>query len=333
MPEQANKKLTIPKSTTVTPVAAGAPPKTTISGRLVKNIAPPVMQNIPPPRTSLATQLNRDQGKTLKLPPGLEKFNTRSIKSPYFHAIIYGETDARKTSTAALFGSPDDVRIVLTRNKSQAIPLRDNGYEVAHCPDASTMRFALSYPEKVWPEWAERPNRTLILDDISKGKDLLLDENETITNDAGVTKEVRDMRQVHRGAKKDMAEILASILNKPMNFIAIASAQVYENQLTHEENITPELPPAMGRIVLTDFEFIFYINKRTWKFITGEKRDMYQERDDKGRMQTHMRYIFAKNKLPLSMIGKRVLLPEEPMDLRVIWEKVKAGRSTTNAVS
>lgn len=275
----------------------------------------------------IAASVNKVQGATLPVPKGLKKFNTRDTAAKYFHAIVYGETDARKTTTAATFGDPAKVRIIMTRREEQLLPLQAQGYEAAKCEDAESFIYACMYPERLWPEWAALPDRVLVIDDITAAKDMLLDENST--NDEG--KELKDNRKIHVGAKKDMQATMRSVLAKPQHVIVVALAKVYANDITNEETIGPDLPPAMLNMVTTDFEFVFYIKKGVYKLLTEEDRTAFQKKDDKGVLKGYVRKIFGKHKLPKALEGTGVIKKEEEMNLIAIWERVQKAIQGTGA--
>lgn len=268
---------------------------------------------------SLTAAVNRVQGATMKIPKGLELFNTRELSASYFHACVYAETSARKTSTAAQFDTPENTRIILTRSKEQVLPLRDKGYQVAAVQDAESLIFALTYPEQLWPDWAQRPNRTLVLDDATEAVTMLVEDASEIDG-----KEVKDKRRSYSKAGEDLREIIKSIRRKPMNFIIVALAKVKENPLTNEESIGPDLPPSMLSMVMTELEYVFYIKTSSWKMLTERDFIMVKETDpNSGKEITFRRQIFAKNKITLGNIGKNLVLKEEDLDLRKFWNKVQ----------
>lgn len=282
-------------------------------------IATPEASSILTQSSGIANAVSKAIAPTLPKNIEAKKSNTKDLKSGWMHALIYGETDARKTSTAAHFDKPERTRIILTRRPEQLIPLANENYDYLLVESANDLRYAMQYPEKVWPDWALLPDRTLVLDDVTRAKDMLLEDNEV--GESG--RELKDMRQVHRGAKDDMQDLLSAVLHKPMHFVCVALAQVYQNNITREEMITPDIPPAMNRMVTTEFEFCFYINKQKWQFLTKNETTVYQAKNDKNVLETHVRTTFAKHKLPLGQ--ENTIKLYEPMDLRAIWERVRNG--------
>lgn len=287
------------------------------------------------PASSFSAQVNMSQGKTLAMPKTLTRFNTRELATDkaWFHCCLYSEFGARKSTTAAIFGSPEDVRIIQTRRREQLMPLRDMGYEAVVAEDESALSFALMYPEKVWPEWAGRPERTLVLDDATEGVAMLLEGSETIDG-----KEVKDPRRTYGEAGKQLRSLIKLSLRKPQHFILVSLARVRETPLGEgsvEERIGPDLPPSMLNLVLTEFEYVFYIKTGNHKLLTQPDSFAVTEQDEKGKAVTYRRGIFAKNKLPLEIARKMppVLQQEEVLDLAAVWSKIKSATSATSSAT
>lgn len=273
----------------------------------------------PKPPTSIAAGVNAAVGRTLAVPKGLVQGNTKNLGSGYFHAVLYSETSARKTSTAAQFDSPENTRIIVTRRPEQLLPLRDLGYEYALCPDAASLRFALQRPEQLWPDWAARSTKTLVLDDGTEAVNMLLDEAGTIDG-----KEVKDRRRSYMEAGAELRDLLKLTLAKPMNFIMVALAKVKENNITNADTVGPDLPPSMLNMVTTEFEYVLYIKKANYKLLTEDDRFVFTDIDPQTQKEkTYTRSVFAKTKYPLSFVGKGVVAREEALDLRAFWAKVR----------
>lgn len=284
-----------------------------VSGTVAPMTAPTAPAKVSPPSTMAqkanvvtGTQLSSQTLAKLKS----RTFDTRELGAKWFHGIIYGPTDSRKSTTAAEFGDPDDVRIIIVRNREQLMPVMDKGYQAFHAENWAQLSLALRYPEQIWPDWARRTNRTLILDDLTEGKDMALEDNET-TDDG---KEVRDLRQVTRGAKEDIREVVKSVLRKPMNFIIVCMAREWD-QTKDKGHIAPDLPQSISNLVTTDFEYVFYVRKDLWKFVTGQFRLPGVKKNEKGKDEAYVQTIFAKHKVPKELVGK-VLKPLEAMNLR-----------------
>lgn len=277
-----------------------------------------------PKPVSLAQAVNAAAGHVLPLPKGLSLGNTRDIKNLYFHGCIYSYTSARKTSTAARFGTPQNTRIIVTRREEQLIPLKELGYEYAMVKDAAALRFAMAYPERLWPDWAKLEDRTLVLDDATEAVTLLLDDYSEIDG-----KEVKDRRRSFMEAGSDLREMIRGVLNKQMHFVIVALAKIKENPITDEEMVAPDLPPSMMNMLLTELEFVFYIDPKTYKFTTDRDSFTFEGPDpsNPNKIKVFKRDVFAKHKLPVDLAGKGLIGRYEQMDLRAIWNKVQTGKA------
>jgi hypothetical protein len=284
------------------------------------------------PITSLAAKVNAAVGAGMKIPAGLKGIDTSKLPADhvdYFHGMIYAETSARKSTTAAKMFGKENTIIILCRQPEQLIPLRGAGYKVLHAQDDEALVFALMYPEKAaevllnWPEWASLPNRALVFDDVTEGITLLLERNST--NDKGEDR--KDMRQVYKFAGEELRGMFQTLRRKKLHLILIALAKVTNNDISNEEVIMPDLPPSMTKFISTDLEFVFFIDKSKWKFVTDSVYRSYSGTAEKGKPKTFRREIFGKNKLPLAYIDKRVFpaTNEVKMDLARIWQCVKIG--------
>jgi len=276
----------------------------------------------PAPVRSIASAVNQQLATKTPTPKGLTLFNTKELTSGYFHGCVYGDTGVRKSVTAARFGKAATTAIILTRRKEQLIPLRDEGYSVALVENASALRYAAQFPEKLWPDWANVEDRLLVIDDATEAVNMLVEDNQVIDG-----KEVRDPRRSYRAAGEDLKELTKSCLRKPMHLVLVAVAKVRENSLTNEERIGPDLPPSMLSMLLTELEFVWYIKPSTWKFVTERDFITFQEPDEKGVLRTYRREIFAKSKIPIGLVNKNVLHKEEDMDIRAIWERIRKGEA------
>jgi hypothetical protein len=248
-----------------------------------------------------------------------QKFNTNEIVSPYFRCFLYGDIDSGKTVVAARFGTPETVRIIMTRQKEQLFPLQGEDYKAFHANTVELFRYAVMYPEAVWPEWANIPNRTLIIDDITQVRDMLNDDNTSETT--------QDQRRIAKQSKDDLREIIQlSALSKPMNLIIVGLERSWEEG--KEIKVTPELPPSMSAMLRADLEFVLYLKKTsptTRVLYTETDREPFIKKDDKGKEQTYWINRFARVKLPLSLVGKGIVKPKEEANLRAIWERVRTA--------
>lgn len=254
-------------------------------------------------------------------PAGLVSKSTGDIVSPWMRAIIYGETNARKTTTAAAFGTPENTRIIANLGEDQLIPLKKKNYQYVMCDTFTKLNYAMLYPEKLWPDWALRDDRVLIIDDLTKAKEMAIDDNEF--SDSG---NKQNNMIVHREAKGDVASWMKSLFARPLHLIGISTASIYENDLTHEENVTPDLPPGIRKLVTRDFSFCLYVDKAKWMFVTNDLRQTYMGVDEKMKAKSFTRVITAKRKLPVELEGKGIVNDLEPMDLRALWNKVLGAK-------
>jgi hypothetical protein len=298
---------TVVTTATTTPSPAPKPAVTT------KPVATPVAK-------SMATAVNAAVGVTLKPPKGLTLGRTGELKNQvYLHALVYSETSARKTTTAAKFGNKENVRFIITRRKEQLIPLQNMDYQYAEVTDGASLLYAMTYPERLWPDWALLPERTLIVDDVTEAVALLLEDHD----------EEKDKRRSYSMAGDDLRDSTRSLLRKPMNLIFVCLARVKDSPLSNEERISPDLPPSMMNMILAEFEFVFYIHPEQYKFITDKDFFAYTGPDpsNPSKMKTFKRQIFAKCKTSeeLARAVPPLVNKNEALDLRAIWERVRAG--------
>jgi hypothetical protein len=285
---------------------------------------------LPTPKPSMVQQVNAAESR--KLSPVLlakiekAKFNTDSVVSPFFRCFLYGDIDAGKSYAAAKFGTPENVRIILTRQKEQLVALKGMGYKALHASTVELFRTAVMYPETIWPEWADLPDRTLVIDDITQTKDMLNDENSY--TDQGT--EIRDIRKISKGSKDDLRDMIQlSALGKPMNIIVTALERSWE--VGNEVQISPDLPPAMKTMLAADFEYVLNIRKIGGQriLLTETSRDAAMKKDDKGKDVPYFVCRFARHKLPATLHGTGLVKAKEPADLRALWERVKSGKVAT----
>lgn len=204
--------------------------------------------------------------------------------------------------------------------------MRELGYDAALVENDDALLFALQHPEQLWPDWAQRPDRCLVLDDATEAVAMLLEGAEDELASKSRSGEVRDQRRTYREAGETLRETVKIILNKPMHFVMVALAKVRENSLTNEERIGPDLPPSMLNLLLTELEYVFYIKKGAWYMITDTDYMTVTDTDADGKVKTFKREIFAKSKLPLNLVGKNILLRQEKLDLADIWRRIKTGK-------
>lgn len=269
---------------------------------------------------SIAQQVNRAQGSTLPLPPGIVAVDCSKMEQLYFHGCIFGGTNVRKTYTACTFAPPEDTAIITVRNESQLIPLRGTKYQARIVRDWNAFEFCCMYPERVFgADWAARANRTIVIDDISEVNELALEDNST--NEQG--KEFRDARIKFRGAKESMRGILKSMLSKPQNVIFTALVRTIFD-IRGNEILSPDVSPAIFEMLGAEIEYAFYIDDKQWKFLTQKERFAVTLNDiDPATNQKKVvqREIFAKYKQPKDR--PPLLQKYEDMDISAIWNKVR----------
>lgn len=255
--------------------------------------------------------------------------STKDLVSPWFRLLLHGEIDSKKTTTAAHFGSPEQTRIILTRGEDQLAPIRSEGYQYLAVENANEFTEAMKYCGQIWPEWAKHPEPVLIVDDLTRGKDYVLKDSSTYVTGSGEEKEFKDNRKIHVGALQSMDAVFSVVNRKPMHVILIATSKVRENNITQEESIFPDLPPAMSNLIMSDYSFIFFINKKKPTnacLLTSKDFESVTEYDEGQKKNvTHQRFFFARHKLPWELESKGVLRQYENLDLRGIWNRIKTG--------
>lgn len=300
-------------------------PGQTVQGKATIATKPPT----PPPTTNLTARVAAaSPTPTIGRPASLRAGNTNGLADQsFFRCVLYSETSARKTSTAASFAGPEFTRIILTRSEDQLLPLDGGGYQYVHCPDGASLNYALRNPEALWPDWAAMADplrqRTIVVDDITKGVNLLVEANSA-----------KDARMAYRDAQADLDKAIQSLGRKPYNQILVALAKVKENSITNEEQVGPDLPPSMMNYVLAEFTAVLYVKvgqaAAPWKMLTDRDTFAYEDTDPAtGKVRSYRRTIFAKSKRSLMSVAKgpnpAAIQKEEPLDLAEFWRKCKRG--------
>jgi len=315
--------LEAPKSTIpsmVVPVAQPLATSTLPAPQGTTTVPPKVIAPQPVVRPNIQQQVAAQQAARTPFPPSLRKGNTNTMTQQWFRCCLYSEYKARKTTTAGRFAPPEDTFIVLTRSPEQLKPFEGSGYDFAHCQDATALRYALMFPEKVAREgWAKNPNRTLVVDDLSEGVVMLLSDALAGKANSGYTR-----MRAHDASGSELRELLTGARNQPQHLIVVCLAKSRENPITNDERVGPDLPPAMLNFVMTDLDHIFYINPQTWQILTERHGFSYEDVDSQGIKQVYRREIFAGHKVPYAQAGK-VLAKYEPLDLGLIWQKIRSG--------
>lgn len=285
--------------------------------------------------SSIAAGVNAAVGVKAPIPKGIRAFNTSDLKKEvsFFHGMLYGETDSRKTTTAAEFGGPEKTFILGTRAAEQLIPLQEKSYHCALITDGAALSWALQFPDLAakafgFPEWAEMleapdAEPVLMVDDMTEGSGMLVDENEF--NDEG--KERKDGRQIYKAVNDNLREIMVSLKRRKMHTVFTSLARKYETPIANEEQVGPDMPTGARSIITAELEHVLFLKKSTHKFLFRPVYINYKKKDDKGKEQIYRREIFAKYKMPKEMALKMPPVlnatGEEEMDLRAFWNKVK----------
>lgn len=331
---------TVPATTVATPPAAplaANAPLPTVGAMATPSIAKP----------TVAAAVNAAVGLTIKPPAGVKRGSTRDIESGFMHVLIYGETDSRKTTTAAKFAGPKDTLFVLTRGQEQLMPVKNQGYAFVQVDSAEGLMWALQNPESAarWVydspslnatekanllAWEKSADRTIIIDDTTEGANQIVDGNRT--NEKG--DELKDGRKIYGNSNIEFREVLNSLKRKPMHTIFISLSKVNPYGAENKETIRPNLPTGIHDLLVAELEYVFYLSPKSWKMTTARSSLQYSKLNDKGKMDTFTREIFAKNKLPMELATmpvlekQKIIKLEEEMDLRALWERIKSAQKT-----
>src|SRR5437763_816079 len=101
--------MTVPTTVPTTPISTA--------------VSTPKPSTAPIAQSTLTSQVAKANLAAAVLPPGMGLGkSTLNLESLWMRALLYGETNARKTTSAAFFGPPEDVRIIETRSEDQLIP-------------------------------------------------------------------------------------------------------------------------------------------------------------------------------------------------------------------
>lgn len=296
-----------------------APPPQPVKVTLPTKPAPAPL----PPKINVAAKVMSQGADVAVRPKTMVSGNTSNLTDQtFFRCVLYSETSARKTSTAAMFAGQEYTRIITTRGEDQLIPLDGMGFVYEYCPDAASLTYALKYPEKLWPDWAALPDpdhkKTIIVDDLTKALTFLIESN------VGNSK---DRRQAYTGALNDLDGLLIPLTRKPYNLIWIALAKVKENPFSGEERIGPDMSPSMLSYVTAEFAAVLYIKTKNYQLLTDRDTFSVEGIDEKGKTITYTRELFSKIKVPLLAIKSGLIKKEEPLDLASLWAKIKQART------
>ena len=280
----------------------------------------------PPPSISAAVA-----AKAASAPKGFTGAQTNTLDASFFHGMLYGETDSQRTTTAAMFGGPKRTFILLTRSPEQLISIRADSYHYARIEEANALLWALTFPEKAadaagFPEWKDLSDRVLVVDDMTEGTAMLVDDN-SVKDDGS---EVRDGRQIYKAVNDDLRAVMAGLKKRRIHTIFIALAAVFASNIANEETVYPDLPKGARGIITAELEFVFFMKREAKKMLTRSDYLTFVKKDEKtGKAIAGRRDIFAKHKLDRELVGKvpPVLAKEEPMDLAGVWQKIVAAKA------
>lgn len=255
--------------------------------------------------------------------------STSDLSSPWARILIHGEIDSWKTTTAAKFGSPEQTRIILTRGEDQLQPIVKLGYKYLQVNTGEEFSEALSHCDAIWPDWAKHPEPVLVIDDLTKAKDLVITASKTYEKDGRVV-EWKDLRKVYGQALAEFDSVFTLANRKPIHIVLVATSKVVEGKISLEETVSPDLPQGIGNLIMSDYSYIFFLNKKkpyATRMLTQMDSEAVSEYDEQQKKTvTYQRYYFARHKIASELVGK-VLKPYEPADLRAVWEKVKQGKA------
>lgn len=260
--------------------------------------------------------------------------STFDLESPWLRCLIHGEIDSWKSTTAAHFGKPEQTRIILTRGEDQLQPIINEGYKYLKVNDGEEFSEALSHCDAIWPDWAKHPEPVLIVDDLTRAKDFVVSASKTYEKD-GKLVEYKDMRKVYGQALSEFDSVFTLANRKPIHIILIATSKVVEGKISLEETVAPDLSQGIGNFVMSDYSYIFFLNKKkpyTTRMLTQMDAEAVTEYDEQQKKTvTYQRYYFARHKIPHELVGKGLIKPYEPADLRAVWERVKAAKGQRKA--
>ena len=260
--------------------------------------------------------------QSVRIPKGLVPITLNPEHLQYLRCLIYAGTGEYKTTTAAEFGGPEHTLIVLTRSVEQLIPLAP-GYHVVQAQTAEALQWALLNPDAAadaagFPQWKTDPDRVLLIDDMTEGVAMIVDNNET--DDQG--RERGDGRQIYKGVNSDIRTILSSLKKRKLHLLMTALASVFASEVANEETVFPDMPKGARQLIGAELEFIFYIDRANKKMLTEPAQISCVKKDERGKDKPGLRAIFAKSKLP----GKQKLGTVD-LNLRAVWEKIQATKA------
>lgn len=299
--------------------------------------ASPTVPAVPRPAVPLTAQVN---AANARVSPMVSKLAARTrstfdINSPWARILIHGEIDSWKTTTAAHFGTPEQTRIILTRGEDQLLPIINEGYQYVKVNDAAEFTEALSHCDHVWPDWAKHPEPVLVLDDLSRAKDYVVAASK-FYEAGGQMKEYKDTRKIFGVAMGEFDAMFSLANRKPIHIIVTALSKVVEGKISLEETVMPDLSQGIGNLIMSDYSFIFFLNKKkpfASRLLTDMDSEAVTEYSETAKTNiTYQRYYFARSKVPNEMVGK-IIKKYEPANLRDVWNRVIAARKPQTQVA
>lgn len=264
-----------------------------------------------------------------KPPASVQDVDLDGTHDFYLHALIYGPAGVWKTSTAALFGGPERTAIIVTRRKEQMIPLKGKGFKnIKVAQDAEALKYLLTFPEVAFgPAWANRKDRVLVIDDITEGQTTLVDDHKHYFDEKKsewVTP--KDPRKAYGKAGEEYHDLLKMNLGKPQHVILTAVERNFNVEGTIDWRTEPDVPNKVMILTETELEFVFYMELEKDEMLTRTRSQVREtENPDTKRKEMWREITFAKQKLPLLLIGKNILAPTERKDLIKVWEKISTA--------
>ena len=260
--------------------------------------------------------------------------STYDLDNPWGRFLLHGEIDSLKTFTAHHFGTPEQTRTILTRGEDQMITVANEGYKYVQVNNGDEFTEALSYCDHIWPDWIKHPEPVLVVDDLTRAKDFVVSASKTYEKD-GQVYEYKDMRKVYGEALASFDTMFMAVNRKPIHIVLVATSKVVEGKISLEETVAPDLSQAIGNLVMADYSYIFYLDKKrppASRMLTAMNSEAITEYDEKQKKTvTYQRYYFARHKIPSELAGKGIIKLYEPADLRAVWNKVKAAKTQRKA--
>jgi hypothetical protein len=322
---------------TVATGATGKIPARSIAGTSGK--VAPVASPKPAPMASIASRLADMLELDAGAPPAsLRGGSTNALHTGHFHFMLYGEPNTFKTTVAAEFMGPGHTLIIMTRRESQLTPLARKGYKFLVAEDADSLRWALLHTDKAAelaaqaagdPEWAPLwkidPDRTLIIDDVTEGTNVLKEDYMYVLNKELETVRIKDPRQAYKKAADELHDYLKIVLGRPQHVGLVALDKSFDVEGTSDNRTEPDMPNKMMKLVETELEYVFFFPHGDRMQTKTSKVVRSAQLEGKKETVTWNEITFAKCKLPIEYLGKGVVADMAPKNLRVVWAAIQAA--------